>query len=270
MCSGADFAACPPTDRNTLSVDTRDVANGRHALSLRITDAAGNRHDEQVGTVDVRNIISPAPEAQLDASPASLAQLTATFARSSRPTLTVPFGTRVAIRGRLAGLAQPDLAGATVRVFERTATVGARELAVGTARTRDSGTFSYTLTARRPSRTVRLAYGSTSAPLLRVRVRAASTLRASLHGTTLRFSGRVLSRPLPPRGKRLLIEGTAPGFAWGKVASVRTDRRGRFFGTYRLAVRRPGVRLRIRVRIPTERGYPYLGYTGPPVLLTVR
>jgi hypothetical protein len=59
-----------------------------------------------------------------------------------------------------------------------------------------------------------------------------------------------------------MLQGRAPGFAWASFARVRTDRKGRFHGSYRLQARRPGVRLRIRVRVPTESGYPYLTFTG--------
>ena len=87
---------------------------------------------------------------------------------------------------------------------------------------------------------------------------AASTPEGgTLHGTLVRFSGRVLSRPLPAAGKRVILQGKAPGYEWAPFATMRTDRRGRFAGSYRLSVRRPGVRLQIRVRVPAERGYPY-------------
>jgi len=142
---------------------------------------------------------------------------------------------------------------------------------VGSAQTRTDGTFSYELGRTRPSRTVRLAYGPTaSSRLLTVRVRAASTLKVSLRGTTVHYSGRVVSLPLPAKGKRVTLQGKAPGFAWASFANLRTDWRGRFAGRYHLPVRRPGVKLQIRVKVPTERGYAYLAYTGRPAVVTVR
>ncbi len=265
-CSFADWSACPTTDRDTLFVDTRGVPNGRYALRLRTTDAAGNRHDEQIQTIDVANGQTPPPAI----SPAAPVQLTARFAASTRSSLTVPFGRSVTLRGRLTGEAQSGLGGARIEIFERGAKAGAREIALGNALTRRDGTFSYTLASRRPTRTVRLAYGATVARLLRVRVRAASTLTASLRGRTVRFHGRVLSRPLPAAGKRVVLQGKAPGYAWATFATVRTNRLGQFSGSYRLPVRRPGVRLQIRARVPIERGYPYLTYTSRPIVLRVR
>ena len=264
-CSFADWSACPTTDRDTLSVDTRSVPDGLHALVLRTIDAAGNRHDEKVKNIEVRNTPAAGPPA---IGSTSSAELTARFAGSSRSSLIVPWGRRVMLRGTLKGLAR--LAGERIDVFERAATRRARDVAVGSAQTRVDGTFSYTLASMRPSRTVRLAYGSAVAPPLHVRVRAASTLRASLRGTTLRYSGRVLSRPLPPPGKRVIIQGTAPGHTWAPFARLRTDRRGRFSGTYRLRAHRAGVSVQIRVIVPTQRSYPYLAYTGRVVTLRVR
>lgn len=268
-CSYADWTACPSRDRDTLSVDTRSLPDGPHPLTLRVTDAAGNRHDEPVQNIEIKNQTT-APVTEIGRVTSPPAHLTVSFASSSGTSITVPFGQRVRVRGRLMRAAQSVVAGAQVDIFERTASAGAVETAVASVRTQADGTFSYTLASGRPSRTVRIAYGSSSARVLRVKVRAAATLTASLRGTLLRFSGRVLSAPLPPRGKRVIIQGTAPGYEWGEAATVRTDRRGRFSGSYRLTARRPGVRLRLRVRVPTERGYPYLGYTSPPLELRVR
>jgi hypothetical protein len=267
-CSFSDWSACPTADHDTLSVDTRSVPDGRYALRLRTIDAAGNRHEDYIQNIDVRNQES-SPAVPIGIAAATPAKLTASFANSPRSSLIAPWGRRVTIRGRLAGPAQSGLAGARIDVFERAATAGARDVAAGSAQTRRDGTFSYTLASRRPSRTVRIAYGSTIAPPLRVRVRAASTLTAALRGLTVRFSGRVLSRPLPPAGKRVILEGIAPGYAWARFAAIRTDRRGRFHGRYRLLARRPGVRLQLRALVPTERGYPYLQSTGRPITLRV-
>ena len=136
---------------------------------------------------------------------------------------------------------------------------------VGHASTRPDGSFSLRLRARGPSRSLRVRYGQDGSVLavsseLRLGVRAASTLRASLRGTRIRYSGRVLTRPIPTHGKRVTLQGRAPGYAWATFATRRTDRRGRFAGTYRLPLRRPGVKLQIRVVVPTEKSYPYATY----------
>ena len=142
---------------------------------------------------------------------------------------------------------------------------------MGQARTRSDGTFSYTLAARRQSRSVRLAYASiASSRRLNVHVRAAATLKVLLRGLILSFSGRVLSAPLPANGKLVNIQGRSRGFSWSQVATLRADSRGRFSGRYRLRDYRRGVKLQFRVLVPAAFDYPYLDSRGQPIAVRVR
>ena len=141
--------------------------------------------------------------------------------------------------------------------------------------TKSDGSFSIGLATSRPSRVVRLAYrpaggGVFASRALKLRVKAASRVRASLRGQVVRFSGRVLSGPMPKGGKRVQMEGRSPGSAWTVFKNVRTDKQGRFSGTYRLRVRRPGVVLKVRALVPSEAGYGYLGSRSRAVSLRVR
>ena len=95
-------------------------------------------------------------------------------------------------------------------------------------------------------------------------------MRASLRGRVVRFSGKVLSGPIPKGGKRVQMEGRSPGSAWTAFKNLRTDKKGRFSGTYRLRVRRPGVVLKVRAIVPSEAGYGYLGSRSRAVTLRVR
>ena len=267
-CSYDDFTVCPSVDEGSLSVDTRAVPNGRHRLTVRVYDAAGNvTSTPSSGEIQVENAPPPAIAPNL--------RLAARFNNSPRASLIVPWGRRVTLRGSLTTESKQGIAGAEVNVLERAARAGALELAAGRAQTGPSGDFKHVLQSRRPSRSIRLvhqAIGAASAVsrTLRLRVRAAATLRASLRGVTVRYAGRVLSRPLPTGGKRIVLQGKAPGFAWAPFARLRTNGKGTFAGTYRLPVRRPGVVLKIRAVVPAQRGYPYLSYRGRPVALRVR
>jgi hypothetical protein len=180
----------------------------------------------------------------------------------------------VRVQGRLTQPAGGGLDRARIDVFERSASAGSPERAAGRTRTRADGTFSYLLANRRSSRLIRLVYrdagGRSVSRTLHLQVRAAAVLRASLHDTLVRFGGRVLSGPLPRTGKRVLLQGKAPGYTWATFAVTRTNHVGRFSGRYRLPVRRPGVKLQIRVVVPTERSYPYASYSGRPITLHVR
>jgi len=264
MCAHDDFTACPSSDEGSLQVDTRAIPNGSHRFRLRITDAADN---QQV-------VLAPHPVEVVNNGTIT-ERLTAQFAGSSRSTMTVPFEQRVRIRGRLAGRTGRGIGRARIEVFERTSRPGARQRAVASIRTRSDGSFSYLLAKGRPSRAVLLAFhparvGPSASRTLHLRVRAASSLRASLRGTVVRFGGRVVSGPLPSNGKRVLLQGRAPGYTWATFATERTNRVGRFSGRYRLPVRRPGVRLQIRVVVPAEKSYPYASSRGRPITLRVR
>lgn len=276
-CSYTEITPCPSNADGEFSLDTRQLADGDYPVALRVSDAAGNQRDVPVRTVSVRNTggATSGPIGVTD--PGTEARLTAGFSGSSRPTLIASYGRKVVIRGKLTGAATHAIGDAVVDVVQKTTVAGAVEKAVGHVTTRADGTFSYVMVVRGPSRTLRLAYHRTpgdpapaSSPALDLKVRAASTLRVSLHGVTVRFDGQVLSRPIPKAGKRVLLQGKAPGFAWAPFATVRSDRRGRFAGSYRLPVHRPGVRLQIRAVLPVERGYPYLGHSGQPVTVRVR
>lgn len=272
-CPYSDFTACPPSQDGSVPVDTRGVANGRHRLTLRAWDAAGNSGQLHGDTaVAVANEPVPVPPAPVDLS---AYELSARFASTSRPRVSVPYGRRVWIRGRLTRSSQPVAAGSVVEVLEKRDHRGAREVPRARVKTRADGSFSARLVTTRPSRTVRLAYrptggGRVVSPALSLRVRARSRVRASLRGSVLRFGGRVLSAPIPRRGKRIVMEGRSPGSAWTPFKTIRTDRRGRFSGTYRLRVRRPGVRLKVRSVVPSERGYGYLASRSRAVTLRVR
>ncbi len=114
--------------------------------------------------------------------------------------------------------------------------------ALGHARTGDKGRFSFRV-RRGPNRTIRAAYRA--APLdealacsakAHVDVRAHATLSVSPRtvggGGAFRFHGRVSGRPLPSRGKLVVIQAYDGG-RWREATTVRSNRKGRFKGAYR-------------------------------------
>lgn len=267
-CSYSGFTVCPESFAETLEVDTRAVPNGRHRLSVRVRDAAGNERTVHGDSpVDVAN----AAGFEKDSGAYTLS---ARFRGSSRSTLTVPYGRRVSVHGHLTHRSAP-VRGGQIEVLERYHRPGVRDVPAARVDTHAGGSFSVVLATTRPSRTVRLAYrpaggAQVVSRALKLRVRARARLQASLRGRIVRFRGRVLSRPIPRNGKWVLMEGHAPGSAWTVFKRLHTDRKGRFSGAYRLRVRRPGVRLKIRAVVPSEEGYGYLSSFSRAVRLRVR
>lgn len=269
-CPYSDFTVCPASQDETLHIDTHTVVNGSHPLTLRAQDAAGNERVVEVAdAIQVSN-------ASVAGTPFALAyQLTAEFKGAQRSTLTVPYGRPVSLQGHMTQGSQPSAVGTPIDVLERLDRPGARERVVRTILTKADGSFKMSLATSRPSRVVRVAYrplggGEVYSDALRLRVRAALRLRASLRGRAIHFSGEVVSGPVPRRGKRVQMEGRSPGSAWTPFRILRTDRNGRFSGTYQLRVRRPGVLLQVRAVVPKEDGYGYLSSGSRPVALRVR
>ncbi len=270
ICPHVDFRACPPRYGAEFSIDTSKLAEGDYVATLRVTDAAGNsRSIKRPGVVAVGRAAPPADPPTRGAS-----TLSAQFAANGHATYTRSYARAVRVRGRLTDAGGRPIAGGRVVVTQKRDSGGAtttRSVTTGV-----DGRYAYRIAGSGPSRRIAITYeGSSSAmpataPTLRLRVRAAASLHISLRGVTVRYSGTVVARPLPRRGKRIYLEGRAKGGVWQRFAARRTSARGRFSGRYRLRVRRPGVRLQFRVKVPRETGYPYQASTGRAVTKIVR
>lgn len=255
-CSHTGFNACQGTRSGDMSIDTSTAPSGRQPLSLRVTDAAANRTVASGSTVDV------GPQA-------GEVKLSAHFEGAVRRTNTAKFGQKVIVRGRLVDRLTRGLANAEIQVTERVGLPGTREPRTRRVRTGRDGSFVYTVSRRTSSRHIQFRYAgrvlgkdAVAVRTLALKVRASARLRVSLLGILVRYSGRVVTMPLPARGKVIHMQGRAKGGVWQTFAKKRTGPRGRFSGSYRLRVRRPGVRLQFRVRIPREKRYPFVAGVG--------
>jgi hypothetical protein len=275
VCSWTGFSACHGTRSGDLQINTAKVPDGQYALTLRVTDAAGNRRIINGPFVRIGN--GPeAPGSPNGGNASDDAKLSASFSRSGGVKFTTRFGRKVVVRGRLLTRDDRSITGAKIDVSE---VLPGSDVVVkrGSARTNSRGRFRYVISRVKSSRSLRLSYRArygdqnpAAAKRLTLGVRAASSLRVSLQGVVVRYSGRVLTRPVPEGGKLIVMQGRAKGGAWQTFATRRTGRGGRFAGRYRLRVRRPGIRLQFRVRIPRERGYPFAAGAGRPVTKIVR
>ena len=198
------------------------------------------------------------------ASRPACASLRASQARP-RTSLIVPWGRKVALRGRLTARSRQSVGGAEIEVLERAARKGAREVPAGRVQTASGRRRSSTRC--RPAAVADRAsscIGSVDGAPRRVEAAQAQSARrrhaASHHcaASPCAIWGACSAVRSQPAASASCCRARHRASRGRPSPDVRTNRDGRFAGTYRLRVRRPGVVLRIRVVVPAERGYPYL------------
>ncbi len=240
---------------------------GRHALLLRVTDAAGNQTVSAPFAVAARgrgNGLGAGDGARLSAGfrRTVVRRVKGKRRRVSvlRATATVGFGREATVRGTLRNAAGRAIAGARLRLLAREARRGARYAGAGSVRTRRDGSFAARLRAG-ASRRVLLSYrafagdeglGVTRA--VRLAVRAGLSVRSPRvgPGRTATFRGRLSGRPVPPGAVKLELQALGRRGAWRtlRTTSARAD------GRFALATRIAG-RGAFRVRVRPTAAYPY-------------
>jgi hypothetical protein len=204
------------------------------------------------------------------------------FAHGPPGERTVHGGRGARVGGRLTG-ADAGLAGMPVQVVERFAAGADPATRTTTVWTDPDGAFALRLGAG-PSREVsasfagRPALARSASPTLRLRVRAAVSLRtsaraAAVGGAALVFRGRVGAPPgqIPSGGKSVQLQFRLPGLGWTEFRTVQTDGRGRFRYAYRFSDDDSrGVRFLFRAHAPAQDGWPYESGSSRPVVVRGR
>jgi hypothetical protein len=148
---------------------------------------------------------------------------------------------------------------------------------LGTTTTDAGGRFRFTIPPG-PSRTVRYRYDGTDTVRpatgdVATKVKAAARLRVDRrrlrNGQTVRFSGRLLGRPIPPAGKLVALQAKV-GRGWRTFATPRANAKGRFRHRYRFTATTGTRRYAFRVVIAREGAYPYERGVSRIVKVTVR
>ena len=150
----------------------------------------------------------------------------------------------------------------------RTHTPGDAEASVGSLKTDSTGRATVRFDGR-ASRTAEVTYMlrdgddlSHASLTLQALVRGAVTLAVRQHGTTAVFHGIVRGGRVPERGVSLQLEWR-DGQRWRPVASLKTDRRGRYSYTYRFSSRARGFRYAFRTVVTAgQTDYPFLPATS--------
>ena len=263
-----EFGSQTPCKRaagGTFTFDSSRLPDGAHNLKVQVEDGAGN-----ATTVVNRPVTIVAGRGPANGAGASDgARLAVRWTRTRHVTLRTGSPRRAILTGQLVDAAGHPISGATLDVITRTTAPSSRERASRRGPvTRASGRFTLRMGGRATSRDVRIAYRShanDATPVaqrtMRLRVRAHLRLSARPHrarvGTVVRFSGRLLSLPIPRRGKQIVLQGRAGDGRWQNFDVVRTDRRGRFHARYRFRTGASGT-YSFRAVSRFEAAYPYI------------
>ena len=182
---------------------------------------------------------------------------------ASETSLELAHGKRAGSTGHLSTPQGVPIAGALV-IAEGRARSGGAFVPLGTVRTDARGAFRLAIPAG-PSRTVRYRYDGTNTvkpavAQLVTKVRAAARLKASRrrlrNGQTVRFTGRLLGRPVPSGGKLVALQAKV-GSRWRTFATPRANAKGLFRHRYRFTSTTGLRRYAFRAVIAREVAYPY-------------
>jgi hypothetical protein len=194
----------------------------------------------------------------------------------SKATLELAHGKRAASSGRLTTGQGVAIAGAPI-VVEAQARTGGAFVHLGVTRTDAQGLFRFKIPSG-PSRTVRYRYDGTNTVKpaegrLTTKVRAAARLKVSrrrlLNGQAVRFTGRLLGKPIPAGGKLVALQARV-GREWRTFATPRANAKGLFKHRYRFTATTGLRRYAFRAVVAREAAYPYEAGRSRTVRVAVR
>lgn len=196
--------------------------------------------------------------------------------RTVRAGATVAYGTRLQSTGRLTHANGAPIGNATVTVAGQPR-AGGPFAPVGTAKTDARGAFEFAVPAG-PSRTLRYRYAGNDTDLpatadVVTRVTAAARLavdrRRVRNGQAVRFSGRLLGKPIPKAGKLVTLQAKV-GRGWRTFATPRANAKGVFRHRYRFTATTGLRRYAFRAVVTREAAYSYERGSSKLVHVTVR
>jgi hypothetical protein len=201
---------------------------------------------------------------------------TRTEARAVRSPIALAHGRALVSTGRLTSQRGTPLAHAGV-IVEGQLRSGGPFARLGVARTDRNGAFRFPLQGG-PSRTVRYRYDGSdtarpSVAQIVTRVRAAARLKVDRrrlrNGQAVRFTGRLLGKPIPRGGKLVALQARVGG-GWRTFATPKANAKGVFRHRYRFTSTTGLRRYAFRALVTREEAYPYEAAPSATVRVTVR
>ncbi len=270
---------CPTDTPVNAEINTADLPDGTHALTVELEDAAGNSSTVYAGAISVANPSSPTGTSIGPGSPLALrgppnganasdqAKLTARWSSTAKAVRTSSYGAADRISGRLATSAGQPISGALLNVYATPDYQGAKAVPFAGVRTGPTGGWTLTLPKDISSSALRFAYRShvddtvpVATATLTLRVHAGIALRIAPHtasvGRQIFFSGTLHGSPIPRGGKQLVLEASSGG-EWIQFDTIGTGAKGRYRASYRFKFPGP-VTYEFRVISRHEADFPFL------------
>ncbi|MEA2126541.1 MAG: hypothetical protein QOI80_3323, partial [Solirubrobacteraceae bacterium] len=279
-CASEDVASCAPIPGAQAADYRPAVADLGRLLRFEVTttnrEGTTTAASAAVGPIARADDTTPTPTPTATATPSPSTRGDANGANASdhaRLTLTGP-RTRTLALGHSAEttLTLRDengkpISGASVAVLQRMAVPGAQWVAAHSPVITDSDGRVRYLIEPAYSRGLRFAYRShagdpqfSAVRDLTLRVRSKTTLRTNrrfLHnGQTVRFLGRLVSRPVPAAGVVIDLQARV-GRHWQTFTTIRTRADGRWHAGYRFRSTTGFQTYVFRARVRGDTGFPY-------------
>jgi hypothetical protein len=282
-------------------LDDQDLAPGRYEVRAVVTDVAGNEAVVNHWADGSRTTLAMPLRLAANMSVAGTVKArgcgkaakkrrgsTDGRKRAARPkcrqkkkaksvtTLGLRYGKRTPSSGRLATAQGAPIANAPI-IVEGQARSGGPFVKLGAARTDARGSFRFTVPAG-PSRTIRYRYEGTNtvqptAAQLTTKVAAAARLKVDRrrlrNGQAVRFTGRLLGKPIPKAGKLVALQAKV-GRGWRTFATPRANKKGIFRHRYRFTATTGMRRYKFRAVVEREDAYPYEAGVSRIVRVIVR
>ncbi len=271
---------CPTETPVQAEINTAGLADGTHALTVELEDAAGDVATVYTGTLTTLNhatttVLAPVERGPCNGSPCEEASKLSTTAGEAK-TFTRSFGHSTAtLTGRLTSATGAPIKGAQVKLLQKIVGSAATST-VATATTSPTGAWKIKVPAG-PSRLLQVAYYShtldtTPAATLNVHESVQGTV--SMHaprkahlGRAVVFSGQLAGGYVPAGGESIQME-ILYGGRWRTIEVLPTNSKGRW--TYRYVFTLgAGTSYLFRAATVPNGGYPFASTHTKPVRVTV-